>query len=177
MCCHEQRLALGLSREEFYRKNPCECHPLCRCARFGCDRCKTRETKPVHADHYVCFPCRKYGKRGVKEGDVQAEGIILEDGKRCPQCKSPMIPVGVDFKPPRFEDKRSWLISEQLFQNLQTEGKTFAFCDIHNNRRRPPRKPRHVYLGRIWSWEEFPFQFPERSGRRYVQDTFRNTET
>src|ERR1044071_2206450 len=93
MCCHEQRLALGLPWEDFYKKNPCECHPLCRCARFGCDRCAER---PLHLDHYVCFPCRKYGKRGVKEGDVQADGIIPEDGKRCPQCKNPMIPVGVD---------------------------------------------------------------------------------
>ncbi len=69
----------------------------------------------VYKVRFACFDCRK----AFKEANPDYEGTIA-----CPQCGTTMAPMGLDFKPPRQSDAKSWAIARQLSE----AGERFYSC-------------------------------------------------
>src|SRR5918994_424939 len=42
---------------------------------------------------------------GVRLANLEAE---YKSSHRCPECKQPMVDMGLDFKPPRQSDEKAW---------------------------------------------------------------------
>jgi hypothetical protein len=56
--------------------------------------------------HLACFSCRKVFR---PTEEVFARGV-------CPECKKPMMSMGICFKAPRQADVRQWRKVERLYQ-------------------------------------------------------------
>lgn len=61
-----------------------------------------------YKQHMACFKCR----------------IALKAVTVCPQCRQPMVEMGLDFKAPKRRDVKQWKKVEVLYQN----GITFHSC-------------------------------------------------
>lgn len=67
-----------------------------------------------HSQHYACFWCRKAFKQ---RGSRHPSQFWIEAPDRpfpCPDCKTPMVPLGRDFKAPPQRAKAEWLTIELL---------------------------------------------------------------
>jgi hypothetical protein len=84
--------------------------------------------------HHACFRCRKAFKRRLLD-DVNPGGV--ERPSVCPQCRSPMASMGLDFAPPRRTAARQWATLESLW----SLGVTFHSCGCSGPGYRP-RDPR-----------------------------------
>ena len=64
--------------------------------------------RQYNLEHWVCFECRKMFKRPFR---VENDGADPKTPARpyvCPQCREPMINMGIYFEPPRQNDLASW---------------------------------------------------------------------
>jgi hypothetical protein len=64
-----------------------------------------------HAQHFACFACRKAFKQRGSGHPSWNESLRSFP---CPDCKSPMVPMGRDFKAPPCRAKAQWLKVELL---------------------------------------------------------------
>ncbi|MGY8770907.1 MAG: hypothetical protein ACKVH8_21050 [Pirellulales bacterium] len=76
-----------------------------------------------YRDHFACFDCRKAFKywqwEDIDENYFKAKQQLKHVPREivCPECKEPMIDMGLDFKAPRKKDIEQWDIIKALFQN------------------------------------------------------------
>lgn len=71
-----------------------------------------RYAEVTYKVHYVCVPCRRSAKH-------------LRDGaeRRCPECRTPMVPAGHDFAAPPRRDGSGWAaVAAVLSAGLKYEG-------------------------------------------------------
>jgi uncharacterized protein (DUF433 family) len=64
--------------------------------------------RQYNLEHWVCFECRKMFKRPFR---VENDGAHPKAPVRpyvCPQCREPMINMGMYFEPPRQDDLAGW---------------------------------------------------------------------
>jgi len=59
---------------------------------------------------------------GVRLADLQGE--YWQAVRHCPECRSPMISMGLDFKPPPQADAKAW----RLLQGMYRAGHEFRTC-------------------------------------------------
>jgi hypothetical protein len=64
-----------------------------------------------HSQHFACFACRKAFKQ---RGSGHPSGNEILRAFPCPDCKSPMVPMGRDFKAPPRRAKDQWIKVELL---------------------------------------------------------------
>ena len=77
----------------------------------------------IYKDHYACFKCRKSFKKPFITRDVIVKKLN-DSSYSCPQCKSKMHSMGLDFKTPKQNDIKQWQKVEILYQN----GFTYHSC-------------------------------------------------
>lgn len=71
-------------------------------------------------EHWVCFSCRKQFRKPSRQNCGPWELPSRRKPGRtyvCPECKAPMINMGMYFKPPRREDKQGWKRMQRLAEN------------------------------------------------------------
>jgi hypothetical protein len=96
-----------------------------------------RYSMQTYKDHYACFGCRKSFKRRLKS-DVDPHGE--DQPARCPQCRSLMVDLGLDFAAPKQTDVAAWRVVERLYE----AGETFHSCGCNGPGYRP-REPRALH--------------------------------
>ncbi|MFN6962733.1 MAG: hypothetical protein ACK4S4_03085 [Pyrinomonadaceae bacterium] len=64
--------------------------------------------------HFVCFDCRVSFRQ---PGSSHWDPTVPTRAFPCPECRSPMQPMGRHFKAPPRRDKRQWLKVELLYQH------------------------------------------------------------
>jgi hypothetical protein len=77
-----------------------------------------------YKDHYACFSCRKVFR--------------YHSGGRehlCPQCRGPLVSMGLDFKAPQQKDIEQWKVLEILHEH----GIHFHSCGCGGPGYRPTR--------------------------------------
>lgn len=79
---------------------------------------------------YACFGCRKAFRRRHKREFAPAGA---ERPARCPDCGLLMADMGIDFRPPRKADVKSWTTAEALWE----VGETFHSCGCSGPGYRP----------------------------------------
>lgn len=81
-----------------------------------------RYSNSNYKPHYACFQCRKAFKRrlmaDINRGEKSRVAAV------CPDCRSLMADMGLDFKPPAATKVRDWAHLQRLF----TVGITFHSC-------------------------------------------------
>lgn len=88
-----------------------------------------------YPQHYTCFACRKMFKKRftaeqlqLRQSSLQAfydpEAFENQHRPLCPQCRQPMLNMGLGFKPPKRRNVKSW---SELEAQAQT-GKRFEYC-------------------------------------------------
>ncbi len=78
--------------------------------------CRYGEYGP-YKEKWACFKCRKSFKQTDRH-ELTRVMPLTEDGARlvlCPQCKTPMENMGLDFKAPKQTDVEQWQKVELLF--------------------------------------------------------------
>jgi hypothetical protein len=111
--------------------------------------CRYAFSGPYKA-HFACFACRLAFKqpsfwdrddvRGFELASRHPEDLQRREAKQnttlaqlekeyatghaCPQCRQPMIDMGLDFKAPRQTDKKAW----QILQGMYRAGHAFHTC-------------------------------------------------
>ena len=57
--------------------------------------------------HDVCFSCRKaWAPQAIR--DKRHCHLALQENRPCPDCGKPTIGLGLAFKPPKRNDRRTW---------------------------------------------------------------------
>jgi hypothetical protein len=90
-----------------------------------------------YKEKWACFKCRKSFKQ-TNACELTRPVPLAEDGSRlvlCPQCKSPMHDMGLDFKAPKQTDVEQWKKIELLFR----EGYNYSSCGCG-----PGPRPKHL---------------------------------
>lgn len=64
--------------------------------------------RQYNLEHWVCFECRKMFKRPFRVENDGSHPKAPERPYVCPQCREPMINMGMYFEPPRQNDLASW---------------------------------------------------------------------
>jgi uncharacterized protein (DUF433 family) len=64
--------------------------------------------RQYNLEHWVCFECRKMFKRPFRVENDGADPKAPARPYVCPQCRGPMINMGIYFEPPRQNDLASW---------------------------------------------------------------------
>jgi len=68
--------------------------------------------KGPYKRHYACFDCRKAFKRNnLNSREAELAEIVV-----CPDCKSPMNNMGLDFKAPKNTAIEHWAVVAYLFR-------------------------------------------------------------
>jgi hypothetical protein len=99
-----------------------------------------------YRDHFACFECRKaykYWQWGLTDETEFAQKQKLQHVPReivCPDCKRPMVDMGLDFKAPRRSDLEAWEILRVLHEN----GFAFHGCGCDAGGVVPPRTLREL---------------------------------
>jgi len=97
---------------------------MCRYAEYG--PCKEK---------WACFKCRKSFKQ-TNRIELVRPMPVAQDGSRlvlCPQCKSPMHDMGLDFKAPKQTDVEQW----KKVEALHGHGYTYHSCGCNGPGPRP----------------------------------------
>jgi hypothetical protein len=70
-----------------------------------------------YKEHFACFDCRKAFKRHESivvwtkpqaQGSKWSSRLISCGLARCPECRRPMVAMGLDFEVPRQSDFKQW---------------------------------------------------------------------
>ncbi|MBD2092277.1 hypothetical protein H6F67_20725 [Microcoleus sp. FACHB-1515] len=87
-----------------------------------------------YPQHYTCFACRKMFRKRLTDEQMQQycslqafyDSQAVADRQRppCPQCRQPMLNMGIGFQPPKRRDRKRWNALEQQAQ----AGKRFNYC-------------------------------------------------
>jgi len=86
-----------------------------------------------YRDHFACFDCRKAFKywqwEHVDEATFKRKQKLQHVPREimCPDCKNPMVDMGLDFRAPRKTDIEAWQILKALAEN----GFTFHACGCY----------------------------------------------
>lgn len=101
--------------------------------------------------HYACFKCRKTYKRRLLV-DISENSNAISSEAKCPQCKTLMADMGLDFKSPKKDNIKSWDHVSLLFEI----GITFHSCGCSGPDYIPKNKETLFELSyqtktRIWS--------------------------
>ena len=80
----------------------------------------------TYKDHFACFDCRKvFRVRPPAEWvDPAVRAGEFHPLVRCPDCRRPMINMGLDFKAPRKRDVKQW----KKVEALHAAGISFHTC-------------------------------------------------
>ena len=65
---------------------------------------------------------RREVELGVRYGELMVK--YQDAAHRCPECREPMIDMGLDFKPPKQQDKKAW----RILQGMYRVGHAFQTC-------------------------------------------------
>src|SRR2546423_783849 len=80
----------------------------------------------IYKSHYACFPCRKMFRQPAVS-DLPEHRRPAPGEQRvvpCPECRTPMKNMGLDFKAPPQDDVKQWKKVEILFH----QGFAFHSC-------------------------------------------------
>lgn len=86
-----------------------------------------------YRDHFACFDCGKafkYWQWEPVDEEKFTQKQRLEHVPReivCPDCKQPMIDMGLDFKAPKKTDANAW----EILKALVDHGFTFHSCGCY----------------------------------------------
>jgi hypothetical protein len=67
-------------------------------------------------EHWVCFDCQKMFKRPSCPENVASGPGTPARTYLCPQCRQPMLNLGLYFEPPRRGDNKAWRKIELLVE-------------------------------------------------------------
>ena len=101
-----------------------------------------------YRDHFACFDCRKSFKywqwKACDKQTFQKKQRLQHVPRRilCPECSTPMIDMGLDFKAPRKTEVQAW----EVLRLLAQQGFTFHGCGCFVGFR-PPKT-----LGQVPQW-------------------------
>jgi DNA-directed RNA polymerase subunit RPC12/RpoP len=73
--------------------------------------------------HYACFTCKKVFKRRLLS-DITKDATIIEVNAKCPQCKSLMANMAMDFAAPKKTETKKW----EHLKTLYSVGITYGSC-------------------------------------------------
>jgi hypothetical protein len=83
-----------------------------------------------YRDHFACFECRKafkywqWGVTSEKEFNHKQQLKYVPREITCPDCKKPMVDMGLDFKAPPKNDADAW----EIMRALSEHGFDFHSC-------------------------------------------------
>ena len=87
---------------------------MCRYAEYG-----------PYKPHFACFNCRKAFRIPKKREDQAKAAADTRGGEvLCPQCRAPMVGMGLDFKAPKQTEVKQW----QKVRILCDHGFKFGSC-------------------------------------------------
>jgi hypothetical protein len=98
-----------------------------------------------YRDDFACFDCSKAFKQWqweeVDEGTFTQRQELRHVPREivCPECSRPMIDMGLDFKPPPKDDRKSWEIMRALHDHGFTSHSCGCFVGFQ-----PPRTLQEV---------------------------------
>lgn len=86
--------------------------------------------------HYACFKCRKSFKRRLISDVYENSAELKQKEAKCPECRSLMADMGLDFKAPKKSDIKAWNQLALLFE----VGLTFHGCGCSSLEKIPKDK-------------------------------------